>query len=81
MAPPRVLVVDDEPDIGELVSLTLSRMELATAVGRRRRAARSKLLKAQHFDLCLTDMRLPDGDGLDLVEWIQRALPRRAGAP
>src|SRR5688500_186254 len=35
-----------------------------------------KLLKSQHFDLCLTDMRLPDGDGLDLVGWIQQYHPQ-----
>ncbi len=34
-------------------------------------AAAQRLLKTQRFDLCLTDMRLPDGDGLDLVAWIQ----------
>ncbi len=68
---PTVLIVDDEPDLLELVSLTLSRMNLeartAADVGTARR-----LLKAEKFDLCLTDMRLPDGDGLDLVAWIQQ---------
>jgi two-component system, NtrC family, response regulator PilR len=68
---PTVLIVDDEPDLLELVSLTLSRMNLqartAADVGTARR-----LLKSEKFDLCLTDMRLPDGDGLDLVAWIQQ---------
>jgi two-component system, NtrC family, response regulator PilR len=67
---PMVLVVDDEPDLLELVSLTLSRMSLQTRTASDIGSAK-KLLKSEHFDLCLTDMRLPDGDGLDLVAWIQ----------
>ena len=69
-AQPVVLVVDDEPDLLELVSLTLSRMNLKTRTASDLASAR-KLLKSERFDLCLTDMRLPDGDGLDLVGWIQ----------
>jgi two-component system response regulator PilR (NtrC family) len=69
-AQPVVLVVDDEPDLLELVSLTLSRMNLRTRTAPDLGTAR-KLLKGERFDLCLTDMRLPDGDGLDLVAWIQ----------
>jgi two-component system response regulator PilR (NtrC family) len=69
-AKPAVLIVDDEPDLLELVSLTLSRMNLRTRTAPDVTTAR-KLLKAEAFDLCLTDMRLPDGDGLDLVAWIQ----------
>src|SRR6184192_1898985 len=65
-----VLVVDDEPDLLELVGLTLSRMRLKTRTASDLNGAR-RLLKAERFDLCLTDMRLPDGDGLDLVAWIQ----------
>jgi two-component system, NtrC family, response regulator PilR len=64
-----VLVVDDEADIRELLELTLLRMglkvESAASV-----AEANALLKAKHFDLCLTDMRLPDGEGLDLVRHI-----------
>jgi two-component system response regulator PilR (NtrC family) len=74
MAPPLVLVVDDEPDLVELVSLTLSRMQLATQSAGDVATAR-KLLKSQKFDLCLTDMRLPDGDGLDLLEWMTQNCP------
>jgi two-component system response regulator PilR (NtrC family) len=74
MGQPRALVIDDEPDICELLSLTLGRMKIDTEsagdVGRAR-----DLLRAQHFDLCLTDMRLPDGDGLELVEWMQVHAP------
>jgi two-component system, NtrC family, response regulator PilR len=69
-AQPVVLVVDDEPDLLELVSLTLNRMNLRTRTAADLATAR-KLLKAERFDLCLTDMRLPDGDGLELVAWIQ----------
>src|SRR5688572_20176224 len=70
MTKPVVLIVDDEPDLLELVSLTLSRMNLDTRTAPDVGTAQ-RLLKAHHFDLCLTDMRLPDGDGLDLVGWIQ----------
>src|SRR5580704_11839831 len=75
MAPkPSVLIVDDEPDLIELVSLTLGRMNLATASASDLAGARA-LLAAQRFALCLTDMRLPDGDGLDLVAYIQERHP------
>jgi two-component system response regulator PilR (NtrC family) len=74
---PVVLVVDDEPDLLELVSLTLSRMSMKTRTAPDLGSAR-RLLKTERFDLCLTDMRLPDGDGLDLVAWIQE---NRAAVP
>src|SRR5690348_4137122 len=75
MASPLVLVVDDEPDLVELVSLTLARMQLATQAAGDVATAK-KLLKSQVFDLCLTDMRLPDGDGLDLLEWMGTNCPK-----
>ncbi|MBK1672569.1 sigma-54-dependent Fis family transcriptional regulator [Ectothiorhodospira shaposhnikovii] len=69
-----VLIIDDEPDIRELLEITLGRMQLHTrATGTVREAKR--LLCAEHFDLCLTDMRLPDGDGIELVEHIQAYYP------
>jgi two-component system, NtrC family, response regulator PilR len=71
---PAVLIVDDEPDLLELVSLTLSRMSLETRTAADLASAQ-RLLKSEQFDLCLTDMRLPDGDGLDLVAWIQESRP------
>ena len=74
MATPLVLVVDDEPDLVELVTLTLSRMNVA-AQSAGDVAGAKKLLKATRFGLCLTDMRLPDGDGLDLVEWMNTHTP------
>src|SRR4249919_2693157 len=74
MAPPLILVVDDEPDLVELVTLTLRRMQLST-LSAGDVAGAKKLLKSQRFDLCLTDMRLPDGDGLDLLEWMTANCP------
>jgi len=70
MSKPLALVIDDEPDICELLSLTLGRMHIDTEVAADVRSAKKKL-GAQAFDICLTDMRLPDGDGLELVEWMQ----------
>ncbi len=67
----KVLIVDDEPDIRELLEITLGRMSLATISAGDLQSARRKL-ETESFDLCLTDMRLPDGDGLELVELIQR---------
>jgi len=70
----RVLIVDDEPDIRELLTLSLSQMNLdSSAVGTLDEAR--ECVDADIFDLCLTDMRLPDGDGIDLVRHIQRIRP------
>jgi len=66
---PRVLVVDDEPDLLELLELTLSRMGLETVCAQSVGEA-VQLLDKDTFDLCLTDMRLPDGEGLRVVEHI-----------
>jgi two-component system response regulator PilR (NtrC family) len=71
MRQPTVLIVDDEPDLIELVSLTLNRMSIASEGASDLASARERLI-ARRFDLCLTDMRLPDGDGLELVDWIQQ---------
>ena len=70
MSKPLALVIDDEPDICELLTLTLGRMDIDTAVADDVSSAKGQL-SSQKFDLCLTDMRLPDGDGLELVEWMQ----------
>jgi two-component system response regulator PilR (NtrC family) len=72
---PRALVVDDEPDIRELLDITLERMNIEVTTADTVAAA-TRELRANAFDLCLTDMRLPDGDGLDLVEWIQNHKPQ-----
>lgn len=70
----RALIIDDEPDILELLSLTLERMGLSVTKAADLAGARERLSQGG-FDLCLTDMRLPDGDGLDLVRDIQRQYP------
>ena len=64
-----VLVVDDEPDIRELLELTLIKMGIGVVVAGSVGEARQRLGETR-FDLCLTDMRLPDGEGLDLVRHI-----------
>ncbi len=74
MSKPAVLVVDDEPDLCELLSITLKRMELNPRTTGTVAAAQ-RLLKSEHYDLCLTDMQLPDGDGLELVQWMQQYAP------
>jgi two-component system response regulator PilR (NtrC family) len=71
---PIALVVDDEPDIRELLSITLERMDVSARACQDLASAKHLLAKDE-FDLCLTDMRLPDGDGLELVEWLQREIP------
>ncbi|MDD2737929.1 MAG: sigma-54 dependent transcriptional regulator [Methylomonas lenta] len=70
MKMPVTLVVDDEPDIRELLEITLNRMNIRTCCAENISQAK-QLLASESFDLCLTDMRLPDGDGLDLVDFIQ----------
>lgn len=70
----RALVVDDEPDIRELLSITLERMNIDVATAGDVAGA-TRELRGSTFDLCFTDMRLPDGNGLDLVEWIQTHKP------
>lgn len=65
----KVLIVDDEPDIRELLEITLGRMSLETVSVADLGEARDAL-SSNNFNLCLTDMRLPDGDGIELVEYI-----------
>ncbi len=65
----RVLVVDDEADIRELLDLTLVRMGLSADCAGTVAEAR-KFLEREHYSLCLTDMRLPDGEGMDIVRLI-----------
>jgi two-component system response regulator PilR (NtrC family) len=71
---PRALIVDDEPDIRELLAITLGRMQIQVNTAADFASA-VKQLGSDRFELVLTDMRLPDGDGLDLVEWIQNHRP------
>ena len=65
----RVLVVDDEADIRELLDLTLARMGLAADCAGTVAEARA-FLEREDYSLCLTDMRLPDGEGLEIVRLI-----------
>lgn len=74
MTKQRVLIVDDEPDIRELLEITLLRMGHETRCAADYSAA-TRWLKEAEFDLCLTDMKLPDGDGITLVEHIQQHCP------
>jgi two-component system response regulator PilR (NtrC family) len=71
----KILIVDDEPDIRELLEITLGRMKLDTRSARNVSEAREWLAQ-EPFDLCLTDMRLPDGTGLELVQHIQQRHPQ-----
>jgi two-component system, NtrC family, response regulator PilR len=72
MKKPLVLIVDDEPDIRELLEITLNRMGLDTRSAADVSSAKT-LLQEETFDLCLTDMKLPDGNGLELVDFIQES--------
>jgi len=74
MTDAKALIVDDEADILELVSITCRRMGVATR-GAGSLAEAMRLLERERFDLCLTDMRLPDGDGTDLVRTIADRFP------
>lgn len=71
MSQTSVLIIDDEPDILELLEITLGRMGLDTHCASTAEQAYNAL-QTGHYQLCLTDMRLPDGDGLDIIEYAQR---------
>ena len=70
----RTLIVDDEPDIRELLEITLGRMGIDTLAAPDLATAR-RYLGETPFDLCLTDLNLPDGNGLDLVRFIAAEQP------
>jgi two-component system, NtrC family, response regulator PilR len=75
-APPaHVLIVDDEADLRELVEITLSRMGIRSTPAATLGEARARIAESA-FDLCITDMRLPDGNGISLVHHIQDAHPQ-----
>lgn len=74
MTAKHVLIIDDEPDICELIEITLTRMGLNTRSAMNLADA-MKLVEEEDFDLCLTDMRLPDGDGIEMVKYIQQHHP------
>jgi len=75
MTAKRALIIDDEPDIRELLEITLGRMQIHTDSAASVSSAKQLLLHNQ-YDLCLTDMHLPDGNGLELVELIQQQYPQ-----
>ncbi|SNC76524.1 two-component system, NtrC family, response regulator PilR [Marinobacter sp. es.048] len=68
------LIVDDEPDIRELLEITLTRMGIKTFTAPDLTSARA-LLEKNPIHLCLTDMNLPDGNGIELVHWMQKHSP------
>ncbi len=74
MKRPRVLLVDDEPDLLDLLELDLNRIGLDSVRAATVAQARAHLGQGQ-FDLCLTDMRLPDGEGISIVEYIAEYVP------
>jgi len=66
----KALIIDDEPDILKLLSMTLQRMNVVCSTAETV-AEGKELIDNNHFDLCLTDMKLPDGDGMEIVNHIQ----------
>ncbi|NNJ98161.1 MAG: sigma-54-dependent Fis family transcriptional regulator [Gammaproteobacteria bacterium] len=74
MTAKHVLIIDDEPVICELIEITLARMGLNSRSAMDLADAK-KLVDSEHFDLCLTDMRLPDGDGIEMVSYVQQHHP------
>lgn len=74
MTTPCVLIIDDEPDLREVLELTLLRMGLETASAEDVATARAQLA-GRRFDLVLTDMRLPDGDGLEIIRYVAQHSP------
>ncbi|WP_298607848.1 sigma-54 dependent transcriptional regulator [uncultured Thiothrix sp.] len=75
MTEQRVLIIDDEPDIRELLEITLLRMGLDTLTAGNVEEALAQI-QAHEPNLCLTDMRLPDGSGIDIVRFLQKEYPQ-----
>ena len=69
------LIVDDEPDIRELLEITLGRMGIETLSAKDITSAKT-LLKNNEFDFCMTDMHLPDGNGIEFVHYISSNYPQ-----
>ncbi|HIE87253.1 MAG TPA: sigma-54-dependent Fis family transcriptional regulator [Gammaproteobacteria bacterium] len=69
------LIVDDEPDIRELLEITLGRMGIETLSAKDVTSAKA-LLQNNEFDFCMTDMNLPDGNGIELVQHINSNYPQ-----
>jgi two-component system, NtrC family, response regulator PilR len=77
MSSPAILIVDDEPDIRELLAMTVRRMGLDAFCAESLDGAH-RMLEKRRFDFCLTDMKLPDGTGLQLIQHVQQ---RHEGMP
>ena len=71
MSQQTALIIYDEPDIREVLEITLGRMNLRTRSACNVKEAYQWLTR-ERFDVCLTDMRLPDGTGLDIIEFVQK---------
>lgn len=70
----KALIIDDEPDIRELLEMTLNRMDIQCDLAADVTQAK-KLIDDNNYNLCLTDMKLPDGNGIELVKYIQKQQP------
>ncbi len=71
---PKALIIDDEPDIVELLEITLGRMNIQTFSANSITSAK-KILAEHNFNLTLVDLKLPDGSGLDLIYYMQQSWP------
>ena len=71
----KALIIDDEPDIRALIQITLERMDIECSCAADFSQA-IKLLEQQEFHFCLTDMKLPDGNGMDLIALAQKKYKR-----
>lgn len=71
----QALIIDDEPDIRELLDITLSRMGINTDCAANVKEG-MEYLANNSYSFCLTDLRLPDGDGIELVKWVQKNHPQ-----
>jgi two-component system response regulator PilR (NtrC family) len=71
---PIALIIDDEPDIRELLEITLSRMNILCDSAKDTQSA-LQLLTNKDYQVCLTDLKLPDGDGIEIVRWVQQHKP------
>lgn len=72
---PLVLLVDDEEDLCTLMQMSLMRMGIRTHIAHRLEDAK-KCLADHQYDACLTDLNLPDGNGLQLLDWINQHSPQ-----
>ncbi len=74
MTDPKALVIDDEPDICELLKMTLERMDIPTTTVHNFHDGKVRL-EREKFNICLTDLKLPDGNGIEMVKHIHENYP------